>query len=98
MCCEKTGICRGSNRSLCADFAFRQLLDNPRNSPENALAVASFFAQIAIIRKLNRANTVFGCFYKQTEAKRTLNQDFLDRFFLLVCMHFDRHMQPPGVC
>ena len=73
MCCEKTGICHGSNRSSCADFAFGQLLDNPRNSPENGFAVASFFAQIAIIRELNCANTGCGCFYKWTKGKRALN-------------------------
>ena len=28
MCCEKTGIWRGSNRGLRGDFAFGQLLDN----------------------------------------------------------------------
>ena len=73
MCCEKTGIWGGSNRSLCLDLAFVQLLNDPRNPPENGLAVPNCFAQIAIIHELNCANTGCGCFYKWTEGKRALN-------------------------
>jgi hypothetical protein len=39
--------------------------------------------------ELNCANARGGSFYKRTEGKRTLNQDFLDRFFLQVCTSFD---------
>src|ERR1700716_2088547 len=63
MCCKKTTIRRGSNRHLCGDVAFSQLLDNARN----------FFAQIAIIRELNCANSRRGGFYKRTERKRVMN-------------------------
>ena len=72
-----------------ADFAFSQVLDNARNPPPEGLAVVSFFAEIAIGCELNCANTRSGFFYKRTESKRTLNQDFLDRFFLHMCTSFD---------
>jgi hypothetical protein len=49
---------------LCGDVAFSQLLDNARNPPQDGLAVASFFAQIAIIRELNCANSGRGGFFR----------------------------------
>ena len=72
MCCEKTGIWRGSNPGLSGDFTFDQLLDNARNPRQDGLAVASFFAQIAVLRELNCANARCSCFYKRTEAKRVV--------------------------
>src|SRR6516225_6452924 len=62
MCGEKTGMWRGSNRSLSGDFAFGQLLDN----------LCKFWAQIAAVRKLDGANTGRSAFDKGTESKRVV--------------------------
>src|ERR1700758_2577924 len=62
MCGEKTGIWRGSNRTLSGDFGFGQLLDNS----------CKFWAQIAVVRKLDGANTGRSAFHKGTESKRVV--------------------------
>src|SRR5438094_8364561 len=72
ICREKTRIWCGSDRGLCGEFAFSQLLDNARNC----------FSHIANIGELNCANAWCGFFYKRTESKRLWDQVFLDCIYL----------------
>ena len=43
--------------------------------------------------KLHGANAGSGIFHKRAKRKRVMKQNFLDRFFLRSCAHFDDDLQ-----